>query len=52
MVLRDAGWDRKESPKSNLHMCGKDDTKIVIYSPEECIEKKGEKKKTFIQFIS
>ena len=45
MVLRDARWDRKESPKSNLHVCDKDDTKIVIYSPEECIEKKGEKKK-------
>ena len=36
MVLGDVGWDRKESPKSNLHVCGKDDTKIAIYNPEEC----------------
>ena len=32
MVLGGAGWDRKEFPESNLHMCGKNDTKIVVYS--------------------
>ena len=39
MVLGGVGWDRKESPKSNLHVCGKNDTKIAIYNPEEGTEK-------------
>ena len=42
MVLGGAGWDRKESPESNLHVCGKDDTKIVVYNMGRCT-KKGEK---------
>ena len=40
MVLGGAGWDRKESPKSNLHVCGKDDTKIAIYNSEECTKER------------
>ena len=43
MVLGGTGWDKKESPKSNLHVCGKDDTKIVVYNMERCIEKGEEK---------
>ena len=39
MVLGGAGWDKKESPESNLYVCGKDDTKIAIYNLEKCIEK-------------
>ena len=39
MVLRGAGWDRNESPESNLHVCCKDNTKIAIYNPEECTER-------------
>ena len=39
MVLGGAGWDRKESPESNLHVCGKDDTKIVVYNMEKRTEK-------------
>ena len=31
MVLGVAGWDRKEFPESNLHVYGRDDTKIVVY---------------------
>ena len=55
MVLGGAGWEKKESPKSNLHVCGKDDTKIVVYNMERCTEKEGEKKKrrrtgTLVQF--
>ena len=34
------GWDRKGSPESNLHVCGEDDTKRVVYNMEECIERK------------
>ena len=49
MVPGGVGWDRKESPKSSLHVCGKDDTKIAIYNPEECT-KKGIG--TLIQFLS
>ena len=32
MVLGGVGWDKKEFPKSNLYVYGKDDTKIVVYS--------------------
>ena len=48
MVLGGVGWDRKESPKSNLHVCGKDDTKIAVYNMEECTER-GDWK-TLVQF--
>ena len=40
MVLGGAGWDRKESPESNLHVCGKDDIKIIVYNMEKCTKKK------------
>ena len=54
MVLGGAGWDRKESPKSNLHVCSKDDTKIVVYNMERCTGKREEKSRirtgTFVQF--
>ena len=48
MVRGSVGWDRKESPESNLHVCGKDDTKIVIYNMEECTERRDWK--TLVQF--
>ena len=47
MVLGSLGWDRKESPESNLHVCGKDDTKIAVYNLEECTERE-----TLVQFLS
>ena len=48
MVLGGAGWDRKEFPEFNLHMCGRDDTKIVVYNMERCTKKgDGEKTKKF-----
>ena len=43
MVLGGVGWDRKEFSKSNLHVYGENDIKIVIYSMRRCT-KKGEKK--------
>ena len=56
MVFGGAGWDRKESPESNLHVCGKDDTKIAVYNMERCTEeaKKKSRKKTgtLVQFYS
>ena len=56
MVLGGARWDRKESPESNLHVCGKDDIKIVVYNMERCTEeaeKKSRKKTgTLVQFYS
>ena len=44
MVLGGVGWDRKEFSESNLHVCGRDDTKIVIYSMGRCT-KKGDRGK-------
>ena len=41
MVLGGVGWDRKEFPESNLHVYGKNDTKIVIYSMGRCTKKGG-----------
>ena len=39
MVLGGVGWDRKEFPESNLHVYGKDDTKIVVYNMGRCTKK-------------
>ena len=52
MVLGGAGWDRKESPESNLHVCGKDDTEIVIYNMKKCTKGGWRKKRTgtIVQF--
>ena len=45
MVLGGVGWDRKEFPESNLHVYGKDDTKIVIYIAWDDVLEEGEKTK-------
>ena len=42
MVLRSVGWDRKEFLESNLHVCGRDDTKIVVYNMGRCTKKEEE----------
>ena len=34
-------WDRKKSPKPNLHVCGEDDIKRAVYNMKEGFEKKG-----------
>ena len=49
MVLGSVGWDIKESPESNLHVCGKDDLNIAVYNMERCIKRKWG---TLIQFLS
>ena len=41
MVLGGVGWDKKEFPESNLHVCGRDDTKIIVYNMEKCTKKGG-----------
>ena len=35
-----AGWDRKGSPESNLHVYGEDSIKMAVYNMEKCIEEK------------
>ena len=45
MVLGGVGWDRKEFPESNLHVCGRDDTKIVVYNMERWLKKGGHRKR-------
>ena len=49
MVLGGAGWDRKEFPESNLHMCGKDDTKIVVYNMGRCTKRGIGKNQGFLR---
>ena len=44
MVLGSVGWDRKEFPESNLHVCDRGDTKTEIYNMERCTKEKKEKK--------
>ena len=39
MVLGGVGWDRKEFPESDLHVYGRDDTKIVVYNMKRCTKK-------------
>ena len=39
MVLGVVRWDRKEFAESNLHVCGRDDTKIVVYNMGRCSKK-------------
>ena len=48
MVLGGVERDIKEFLESNLHMYGKDDTKIVIYSMRRCT-KKGEEKSSNLE---
>ena len=45
MVLGGVRWDKKEFPESNLHVCGKDNTKIVVYNMGRCT-KKGDREKS------
>ena len=42
MVLGGIGWDRKEFLEFNLHVYGRDDTKIIVYSMERK-KKRGRK---------
>ena len=37
--------DRKEFLESNLHVYGRDDTKIIIYNMEKWLKEGGYKKK-------
>ena len=42
-------WDREKLPEPNLHVCGEDDTKIMVYNirrwPKERRSKNLEQKK-------
>ena len=48
MVLGSVGWDMKESPESNLHVCGKDDTKIAYITWKNALR---ESIGTLVQFL-
>ena len=45
MVLGGVGWDKKEFLESNLHVYGRDDTKIVVYSMGRWPKEKGSEKR-------
>ena len=45
MVLGGVGWDRKEFPKSNLHVYGGDDNRIIVYNMKMWL-KEGDQKIT------
>ena len=47
MVLESVGWDRKEFPESNLHVYGRDDTKIIVYNMERWLKEEGHKIKDY-----
>ena len=34
-------WDREKLPEPNLHMYGKDDTKIMVYNMRKCPKRGG-----------
>ena len=46
MVLRGVEWDRKEFSESNLHVCGRNDTKIRVYNMERWLKERGQKKRS------
>ena len=46
MVFGGVGWDRKEFPKSILHVYGKDDTKIIVHNMEIGNKRKELERKT------
>ena len=52
MVLGSTGLDRKGFPESNLHVCGRGDTKTRIYNMERCTKKKKKRRRTgtLVQF--
>ena len=49
MVLGGVGWDKKEFPESNLHVFGRDDTEIIVYSMGRCTKKEVEEIKQFLR---
>ena len=44
MVLGGVGWDKKKFTESNLHVYGRDDTKIVVYSMRRWTKERDQKK--------
>ena len=44
MVLGGVGWDKKEFPESNLHVYGRDETKIVVYSMKKWPKERDRRK--------
>ena len=42
-------WDREKLPKPNLHVYGKDDTKIMVYNMRRWLEKNEGTKKDLEQ---
>ena len=44
MVLGGVGWNKKEFTESNLHVYGRDDTKIVVYSMGRWTKKEDQRK--------
>ena len=44
MVLGGVGWDKNEFLESNLHVYGRDDTKIVVYSMGRWPKRRDRKK--------
>ena len=44
MVLGSTRWDKKKFSESNLHVCGRGDTKTRIYNMERCTKRRGSEK--------
>ena len=48
-------WDREKLPEPNLHVYGKDDTKIMVYNMKRCPKKRGlekQRKRKFKKYNS
>ena len=46
MIFGGVGWDRKKFPEFNLHVYGKDDTKIIVHNMEIRNKRKELERKT------
>ena len=51
MVLEGVGWDKKKFLESNLHVYGRDDTKIVVYSKGRWCKEEGSKNQEIFGII-
>ena len=50
MILDGVGRDNKEFSESNLHVCDRDDTKIVVYNMG--IKKRNKKEKLYDRTVN
>ena len=52
MILGGVGWDMREFLESNLHVYGRDDTRIIVYNMERWLKERDDEKNQEIIVIT